>query len=391
MGLSQNRFQYGLVIKIVAHRNRRADEVSNNVMDQITAPTESATPENVAPTTPSPVPDTVPMEAAPPAPAPPAPIPVVPAAEVTPVPQETPPVVPAPPTPWWQLAAPIRDAVLAFGGAVYLTGYVFVIQQAFRNNVGPVSFSQTQVVTAGLMPAVVAVFCIGYAWLQARVAKHLHKWIEAASTPRHAMRRYAALLCSSVLCLFLAVFLILQNGMKIAGWWQLITLLLAAWGFAASSATALLSRKRLQEGERTSESASARPTDRAIYLYALVALPIAFSYTFMEVYGSLALPNLPWEFGGMRPRIATLDLDAANLSTATKKALLAEPPTKEGVVSSVLLDVMFAADNCVVVRPHGARQATTYRIGMESIKAITWQGYMPPQATHSPTPAVPAP
>lgn len=361
-------------------------------MDQTPQPSDNASPENV------PTPVLEPPVAALPSPVPP-PIPpadptTIPAVEQPPVPLETPAVVPPavvepPPTPWWQQAAPIRDAVLAVGAGAYLAGHICLSVQAQQLNVGPVAFPQTQIVAAGIIPALAIAATVKIIGIGNDTANTLGSWVASDSRlgsrgTWHKWKRSWAL-CLAVLLGFAVTAFISEHPEQFPLSKPVTAIALLTLFFASTIGLSALIRQAW--GAMVAEVFPAISPQSLVYSVPFLAL-----FALIASYCSAVLPQLPQEFGGLRPRLAQIDIDAANLSATTRKSLLGVSAPNVGIVSSGTLDVVFAADNCLVVRPHGIGQATTYRIGMESVKAVTWIGYAPlPDATPSASPARPTP
>jgi hypothetical protein len=103
---------------------------------------------------------------------------------------------------------------------------------------------------------------------------------------------------------------------------------------------------------------------------ALAALVIGFTFYLGTVY-----PNIPQEFGGVRPRVAYLDVDRSALSDSTAAAILPESVAKEsgGIFRTKKIDVLHVGRGVISVRLHDPkRRFPTLEIAVSSVHAIEW-------------------
>jgi hypothetical protein len=104
---------------------------------------------------------------------------------------------------------------------------------------------------------------------------------------------------------------------------------------------------------------------RAFWVYVAVPLMIVLALLF---YISTVYPDLPQEFGGVKPRSACLDIVRAQLSTDTLRDILPDEQISgnQPVVRSVRVEILFSGSSATLVR---SRQGV-HEITRSAIQAV---------------------
>jgi hypothetical protein len=113
---------------------------------------------------------------------------------------------------------------------------------------------------------------------------------------------------------------------------------------------------------------------RAFYFLLFV---VGFVFVSLIFYQERIYTQLPQELGGLKPRCAYLDMRVEGLSEETHQVIAA--PVRTGadaaVVRSLQLDVLFASNSLLMVRPNPAppgAEGVVYEISRSNVQAITW-------------------
>jgi len=114
---------------------------------------------------------------------------------------------------------------------------------------------------------------------------------------------------------------------------------------------------------------------KIFWIYIAVFVFIVIGLVF---YADRVYPNLPQEFGGVRPRCAFLDLKTEQVSRETRQALLpaAAMESDDPVARSVQVDALFSNKDLMLIRPYvedqGNDPQTVYEIRKSNVLAVTW-------------------
>ena len=283
----------------------------------------------------------------------------------------------------FQRIGKLRDGVITAASVLYLLGYLAWSFYAWKNNLGLLPVIQTHYFMAGVAPALFAVCC----WLVFRCLKLLTDFTIKISTKRYAkatdinrkkfLRISTRINVFSFVFCFAAIIVHLTLGMSNSLKLLLLTFSILIPIFAGAVYTAAIFSKSLGRVDT-------RRHDYSLIAYHCVTIFLLGSF----VYIVALYPSLPQELGGMRSRIAYLDLERAKVSEETREAMMPNfarrLPTdpdkdKNPVVRTLLLDVLYESNDLMLVRPHGAKKTSfTYQVKKDAIQGVTWCGYNAP-------------
>jgi predicted aspartyl protease len=103
---------------------------------------------------------------------------------------------------------------------------------------------------------------------------------------------------------------------------------------------------------------------------AFTALVIGLVFYLERVY-----PNIPQDFGGVRPRVASLDVDRSALSDAAAYAILPTSAVEQsgGISRTKKIDVLHVGRGAISIRLHDPlRRHPTLEIAASAVHAIEW-------------------
>jgi hypothetical protein len=236
----------------------------------------------------------------------------------------------------------LRDGILLAGALVYVAGYVVWSINSLRNNLGLLPALKFQYFFAGSFPVAIALLVYGAVHGIRAFLGAISKWIE-----KELVRKRAALLLQLLFALAVIVFLSLEWTMEER--WITVGLLVSV--ACAGVSLALV-------GER-------------FYKFVVVVVaPVTGGLLGLVVYVLSVYPELPQEFGGVKPRCVQLDLTRASLSQATAEALV--PKASDEIGRSYRVSVYFVGNDELILklRHRGKAFGRTFRVDNAAVQAV---------------------
>jgi hypothetical protein len=125
---------------------------------------------------------------------------------------------------------------------------------------------------------------------------------------------------------------------------------------------------------------STKGFDWFLYFYRrfmIILFIVALGLVGISSYLYAVYPNIPQEFGGLRPRTAYLDVAKAELSKETLEEIFPSGVSDSNsvVVQSNKVDVYYSGNSFILVKLHGQDQdanQSTYEIKQSAIQVIHW-------------------
>jgi len=237
----------------------------------------------------------------------------------------------------------LRDGILLAGALVYVAGYFVWSINSLRNNLGLLPALKFQYFFAGSFPVAIALLVYGVVRGIAALLSAGRSWIE-----QRAARMRAALVVQVVI------------GLSFVGFLALSAFVDASWpttGIAASIVSGGLCLALL--GYR-------------FYKFVVtLVVPTAVGLLGLVLYVLNVYPELPQEFGGVKPRCVQLDLTRASLSRSTAEALLPKAGPDE-VGRSYRVSVYFVGSDELILklRRRGKAFGRTFRVDNSAVQAV---------------------
>jgi hypothetical protein len=262
---------------------------------------------------------------------------------------------------WMQKLGGLRDPLLVLASAIYGVGYFVWSLHAYHENLGLLPALEPQYMVAGIVPALI----LWIAWLGRKIPRRSTDWISDRVARAKGWQIQArmvvgiALLVGGYYVLSFANKYSISAGMSAeTARWQIfkenvclaLAYLLMIPGFLFLGATFFAK----------------------ILMYFVTVL---YATAFLLAYIFSIYPNIPQEFGGVRPRCAYMDITRNQISDSMQKEILPEAALKstETVARSVRLKSFFADKEIMLVRPDGVdKHAAVIEIRKSVIQAVSW-------------------
>ena len=283
---------------------------------------------------------------------------------------------------WLKETGSLRDGFLVMAGIFYFFGYIVWAINAYRNNLGLLPALEFQYFTAGVIPVLII---LGLYFTVIGI-KLLRKGVSAWLGPN--VTGWKLYVCWCMLGLGIIAWLLVMEDPE---WVKTafpnldgrlpviisILIIMVSYLFLGPLKNAL-------EKDTTTKHES-KPGDLRKLVSDLVSVPIRFLgwlgwlYTFMFLIALPVIafivfvvdlyPKIPQEFGGARPYYACLDVVKAQISNETIEGILPSDAnkSKESVVRSLRVEVLFSGSDVILVRSKGR----VYKITKSIIQAVT--------------------
>lgn len=287
----------------------------------------------------------------------------------------------------------IRDFVIAVGGSFVIVGFLFLQLSALRLNLGFIAASPVQYMLAGWFPVVM----IGITALLWFIGKNIAVYIASHIYASEKIKKYYDVISFIlVVCLIIGVYFVLKNNGSDRGTLKfsnaaLYSLFLMFSSYIVGIYCAVPYSKPVEFYKKPIGKIDVK-FNRAVASVSILLFPVFFFVAMVKVYGDTVYLGSVQEFGGLKPRMAYLDVSRIQMSPETRSILL--PKTSQSilekkiddvrkdptpVVRTILLDVAYDAGDYLLVRPHGSPVTPTYRLKKDVIQNIEWWGYIEPK------------
>ncbi len=265
---------------------------------------------------------------------------------------------------WIQRLGALRDGFLVVSAASYVLGYLVWSVNAWQNNLGLLPALESQYFVAGIIPMLL----IGLAVLLFRGERRFRRWYSTWLGPEEIERRkwkerlhQGIALSIAVVSFISAVLMFLQKWILVLG---------SSFVYLASFFALILYFMPDSELEGIA-GWFLKIWQRLLVYYVIIALTVLGIAFYLE----LVYPNIPQEFGGVRPRCAYLDVFQNQVAEETLEQILPGYALDydQQVVQSKKVDVYFSGRDFILVKPHGQGPTQqTLEIKQGAVPAITW-------------------
>lgn len=255
----------------------------------------------------------------------------------------------------------LRDPLLVLVTLVYGVGYLVWSIHAYQENLGLLPALEPQYLAAGAIPVLI----LWAAWRGRRLPKSL---VESVSDRvQRAKGRQVWVYFGIGISAFVGAYLVLSLARK----YSITT------GMSADAARWAVFKQNLWAVVANILLITAFLIAGAKWFAKALLYFMAFIYAFFVLIAYLFViyPNIPQEFGGVRPRCAYLDITRNQISEPMQKELFPEDALKsnESVARSVKLQNYFADKEIMLVRPYDAdRKRSVLEIRKSVVQAVTW-------------------
>jgi hypothetical protein len=264
---------------------------------------------------------------------------------------------------WIQRLGALRDGFLVLAASSYVMGYLVWSVNAWQNNLGLLPALESQYFVAGIIP----LSFVGLAVLLFRAERRFRRWYSTWLGPEEIERlkwkarlRQGIALSFAVVPFILALLAFLQRWIPVLesspiylGWFLALLLFF------------------LPDSELKGIEWFFKLWQRLLVYYVIIALTVLGIAFHLE----LVYPNIPQEFGGVRPRCAYLDISQKQVAEETLEQILPgyALDSDQQIVQSKKVDVYFSGRDFILVKPHdqGPTQRTL-EIKQSVVLAITW-------------------
>lgn len=267
---------------------------------------------------------------------------------------------------WAQKLGDLRDPLLVLASVIYGVGYFVWSIHAYSENLGLLPALEPQYLVAGIIP----VLMLWIAWQGRRIPRRLTDWISQRVAQAKGWQKQARLVLGIVL--LVGGYYLLSLGNKFAPV-QGMTAETARWQILKENVCLALAYLLMVPGFLFLGA-----TFFAKVLMYFVTL--VYASAFLVGYVFSIYPNIPQEFGGVRPRCAYVDITRNQISDSMQKAILPDAPPKaldlamrDSVTRSIRLKTYFADKEIMLVRPDGTdSHSPIIEIKKSVVQAITW-------------------
>lgn len=257
---------------------------------------------------------------------------------------------------WLQRIGNLRDGFLVAAATTYALGWFVWAVNAQENNLGLLPALEAQYFVAGVIPLLILVSV----YWSIRGAILFRDWYSKKIKQKRRLSQAIVWgwLVSLVVLLLLSWLSDRFPGLEPA-MYALLWVFMVLFFFLPLSATGW---------------------DRIFWLYRrllTIMFILLLGFTGIVSYLYAVYPNIPQEFGGLRPRTAYLDVAKAELSKETLKEIFPSGvfDSNSDVVQSNKVDVYYSGHDFILVKLHGQDQdanQSTYEIKQSAIQAILW-------------------
>lgn len=249
----------------------------------------------------------------------------------------------------WPSLSQMRDAAVAVFGLTYVLGYLVWAVQARHYRLGWLPLGQTQYFAAGLIPLVIVASVIGLMVRARQLLTHLQQWT-GTLTISHQERLFLLFAALTTVPMFVIGNQITQ---RVPNAWIFLIALTVFW--------ILLASLEMFNPPRPEVRWKVVTTEIRFFLSLLLAIATP-TLLMMTLYSRVLYPNLPVEFGGTKPRVAVLNIDASRVAGHTRVLMEARAtPEDEDAFRSVPLVIYFVGSSSTLVRVRGKTEAETMR------------------------------
>ena len=266
----------------------------------------------------------------------------------------------------WAKLGEFRDPLLVLASVIYGVGYFVWSIHAYSESLGLLPALEPQYLVAGIIPALL----VWLAWRGRRSPRRATDWISQRVALAKGWQKQAYLILGIVL--LVSGYYLLSVGNKfsnVAG----MTAETARWQILKENVCLVLAFVLMIPGFLFLGA-----TFFAKILMYFVTL--VYASAFLVLYLFYIYPNIPQEFGGVRPRCAYVDITRNQISDSMQKGIFPEAPpraldlaARDLVTRSVRLNTYFADKEIMLVRPDGAdRHSPVIEIKKSVVQAVTW-------------------
>lgn len=250
-------------------------------------------------------------------------------------------------------------------GATYVLGYLVWSVNAWANNLGMLPALETQYFVAGIIPMLILALAILAFRGERRFRRWYLKWLSPAEIRRLKWKRRLFKAIDGSIVVTIVIFVVLAI---LADWIPILKQIIV---YLALFLCILILFLPAHKGIR-------RWTSLIFYAYQrlLVVMTIGLlSFLAVFLYAFVAYPNIPQEFGGLRPRCAYLDISQNQIAKETLVQIVPNDVlySNKQVVQSNRVDVYFSGRDSILIKPHGQEAIkSTFEIKQDAIMAVTW-------------------
>lgn len=274
-----------------------------------------------------------------------------------------------------------RDAFLVLVGIVYFAGYTVISLSAFHNNLGPMTIFDSQYLVAGLPICLLALFLL-------IVVKYYYRFL-INIWPNWVVRRKRPIrvLIMVILATLIAVWFHYMPHMRqppfrtpsmedilYYGAGCVLTTLFINGAFRYTY-TVFRPKNRIVRNLHDFMENKFFAFYRIIYnplTYILIILGIIL---LASMYMNSIYPKIPQEFGGMKPRVAILDVVSGDLSNEMTKDLGIRQDLQGIVGQTDTINVYYIGNDNLIIGIRAtatAKSGCRYEISRSAIKSIEW-------------------
>jgi hypothetical protein len=285
----------------------------------------------------------------------------------------------------------LRDGFLVIVTLVYITGYVAWSYIAWTNGLGALPVLDAQYLIAGMPPILTAL--IVFTIIRFLKAAFLVKWptyFLSLSFPKQIIIQlciFVMPICSLVLILLLKKFnWPLQNAYSICSIVAIIVLMVL---FYLLFEPKIILEKIFEKIERDNSSilfenhkSVLKKTVYSSVDFLLVKNKLSYIYTLptmaglvaISLYLSVLYPQIPYEFGGAKPRVATLDVVKSEFSFDTINWLVnaSIPPKEDKIFSTKKVTIYLVTKDNLMIGVKGDNVEKKFEISRNAVKSIQW-------------------
>jgi hypothetical protein len=268
--------------------------------------------------------------------------------------------------------AALRDGFLVTGALLYALGLAVWSYHAWRNHVGLLPALDMQYFIAGAVPLALVLTAYYVISHGQRAIQVVHAALGPDATGwRLLLRRILSPLMSIGALLLIALPTLVERG--------LVRDEVAAPFLLASACVfvVIFIFTPWHPHSRLKNSPRYRPLYRMgrlmnpfMMYYLLVVLSVAAVLLFLNV----VYPEIPQEFGGVRPRTAVLSIKKDDLPAAVVDKLIDGKPSQAPIVRTRPVQVLFSDEDRLIFRlPNGDARPKTFEMARSALSFIEWQ------------------
>ncbi|HEX4603429.1 MAG TPA: hypothetical protein VH724_05495 [Candidatus Angelobacter sp.] len=262
---------------------------------------------------------------------------------------------------WLQKLGDLRDPFLVLASVIYGVGYFVWSIHAYQEDLGLLPALEPQYLVAGVVPVLI----LWIAWLGRGIPRRCTDWISSRVARAKGWQVQARLVVGMLLLFGGYYVLSVANKYSISAGMSAEA---ARWQIAKENLLLVLAYLLMIPGFLFLGATFFAK----IMMYFVTVL---YATAFLLIYIFSIYPNIPQEFGGVRPRCAYVDITRNQISDAMQKEVLPEGALKstDAVARTVRLKTYFADKEIMLVRPDAAgKHAAVIEIRKSTVQAVSW-------------------